>query len=104
MSKPLIVSIPHQLGKKEAVRRIRSGLAQVRSAFGTHLAAVEETWPAEEQCAFRVRLLGQTASGTIDVGEDSVRLEVLLPWMLALLADKAQRLITREGQLMLERK
>jgi Putative polyhydroxyalkanoic acid system protein (PHA_gran_rgn) len=103
MSKPLIVSIPHHLGTEEATRRIKSGLAQVRSSFGTHLASVEETWSAE-RCEFRVGLLGQTARGTIEVAADNVRLEVVLPWMLAMLAEKAQRLIRKEGQLMLEKK
>jgi hypothetical protein len=103
MSKPVIVSIPHQLGKEEATRRIKSGLAHVRSGFGAHLAAVEETWSAE-RCNFRVGILGQTARGTIDVADDTVRLELILPWMLALLAERAQRLITKEGQLMLEKK
>ena len=102
MSKPLIVSIPHQLGKVEALRRIKSGLGQVVSTFG-RLLAVEETW-IDDRCNFRVSLLGQTAAGTIDIADDTVRLEVVLPWMLALLADRAQRLITKEGQLMLEKK
>jgi Putative polyhydroxyalkanoic acid system protein (PHA_gran_rgn) len=103
MSKPLVVSIPHQLGKDEAARRIKAGLAQVRSTFGTHLAALDEAW-SSERCDFRVRLLGQTASGNIEVADDSVRLELVLPWMLAMLAERAQRLIKREGQLMLEKK
>ena len=103
MSKPLVVSIPHQLGKQEATRRIQAGLAQVRSTFGSHLAAVEETWSVD-RCEFRLGLLGQTTQGTIVVAEDNVRLEVVLPWMLGLLAGRAQRLIQKEGQLMLEKK
>jgi len=103
MAKPLVVSISHHLGKEEAIRRIKSGLAHVRSTFGTHLAGVQETWSAE-RCDFRVALLGQTATGNIEVSDDRVRLEVVLPWVLAVLAEKAQRLIKKEGQLMLEKK
>ena len=29
MSEPLVVSIPHHLGKEEALRRLKSGLAEV---------------------------------------------------------------------------
>ncbi len=103
MTKPLVVTIPHHLGKDEAIRRIKSGLGHVRSSFGAHLAGVEETWSAE-RCDFRVAVLGQTATGSIEVGDEQVRLEVILPWMLAVLAEKAQRLIRKEGQLMLEKK
>jgi hypothetical protein len=48
--------------------------------------------------------LGQVASGTIDVDHDHVRLDVMLPWRTALLADKRQLVIRAEGTLMLEKK
>jgi hypothetical protein len=36
--------------------------------------------------SFRASLLGQSTTGTVDVAEDHVRLEVKLPWLLSLLA------------------
>jgi hypothetical protein len=53
---------------------------------------------------FRISALGQTVSGSIDVAEDAVRLEIFLPWLLAKLAETLQPLIRREGTLMLEKK
>jgi hypothetical protein len=47
---------------------------------------------------------GQAASGSIDVAEDYVRLEVFLPWLLAKLAETLQPLIRKEGTLLLEKK
>ena len=44
MSKPLVVSIPHHLGKDEAVRRLKSGLGSARTNFGHLLTVEEETW------------------------------------------------------------
>ena len=44
------------------------------------------------------------ASGSIDVAEDYVRLEVFLPRLLAMLAEGLQPLIRREGSLLLEKK
>ena len=103
MSKPLTVSIPHRLGKDEAVRRLKSGLAGVRSSYGHLFHIQEETWTGD-QLAFRVTAFAQTISGTIDVAEDHVTLQVLLPWLLARLAEAIQPLIRREGTLMLEKK
>jgi putative polyhydroxyalkanoic acid system protein len=103
LSKPLVVSIPHHLGKDEALRRIRTGLGQVRTSF-VHLLAVEEEAWTGDHLQFRVRSLGQEAAGTIDVAEDHVRLEVVLPWLLGLLADRLTPMIRREGILMLEKK
>jgi hypothetical protein len=48
--------------------------------------------------------LGQRASGSIEVYEAGVRLEVTLPWLLARFAHAAQRVIGQKGQLMLEKK
>ncbi|TMJ39501.1 MAG: polyhydroxyalkanoic acid synthase, partial [Alphaproteobacteria bacterium] len=46
----------------------------------------------------------QSAVGFIDVAEDHVRLEVTLPWLLAVLAEKLTPAIRKEGTLMLEKK
>ena len=103
MAKPLVVTISHSLGKEEAVRRLKSGLASVPGSFRHVFAVQEEAW-TDDHLAFRVSALGQAASGTIDVAEDHVRLVVELPWLLAQLAERIQPLIRKQGQLMLEKK
>ena len=103
MSKPLVVSIPHALGKEEAVRRLKSGFGSVPGSFSQVLAVQEEVW-TDDHLQFRVNALGQVASGTIDVADDHVRLEVALPWLLAQLVDRIKPLIARQGTLMLEKK
>lgn len=103
MSKPLVVSIPHNLGREEAVRRTKSGLAGARTQYGHLLTVNEETWN-DNQLTFRVTALAQAVSGNIDVADDHVRLEVMLPWLLAKLAERAQAMIGDKGRLMLEKK
>ena len=103
MTGPLIVIIPHSLGKAEASRRLKSGLASVRTAFAGKLSGVEEVW-TQDHMEFRIGVFGQAATGTIDVADEHVRLAVELPWVLGLLAGKAKALIQKQGQLMLEKK
>ena len=103
MSKPLIISIPHRLGKEEALRRLKSGLANVRTNFNHLLTIEEESWTGD-RLQFRVRALGQAASGNIDVADGYVHLVVFLPWLLAKLAEVIQPLIRKEGTLILEKK
>ncbi len=103
MTKPLIVSIPHSLGKAEATRRLRDGVGQMKSQFGDKIATVEEQW-AGDRLNFRVGALGQTVTGHLDVADDSVRVEVQLPWVLAMVAEKARGLIQKQGTLLLEKK
>jgi hypothetical protein len=103
MTKPLVVTIPHRLGQDEAVRRLKSGVRSVQEKFGQFFTLQEETW-ADNRLQFRITALAQTASGTIDVRDDHVRLELVLPWLLAKVAATIQPLIHKEGTLMLEKK
>src|SRR3974390_1488749 len=102
MSAPLVVSIPHRLGREEAVRRLKGGLSRAAASVPV-LTVDEERWDGN-QMFFRVRALGQAASGQIDVGDDHVRVEVVLPWLLQRFAHAAQNAIRSRGQLLLTKK
>lgn len=102
MSQPIVVSIPHKLGKEEALRRLQPGLTGAAKAFPV-LKVDEEIWSGD-RLTFRVRALGQSAAGTVDVAEDHVRLEVTLPWLLQKFAEAAQTAIRARGKLLLEKK
>ena len=103
MTAPLVVSIPHRLGRQEAERRLKNGLGRARTDFGHLMSIEEESWIGN-RVAFRLRALGQAASGVIDVQEDHLRLEVSLPWLLAKLSEKLIPAIRKEGTLLLEKK
>jgi hypothetical protein len=103
MAQPFIVSIPHKLGKDEATRRLKAGLGSVKNQYGQMLQVNEEIWSGD-RLAFSITALKQNASGTIDVADDHVRLEVTLPWLLAGLAHGAQAMIRERGNRMLEKK
>jgi hypothetical protein len=97
------VSIPHALGKEEAVRRLKSGFGSVSGNFSQVLAVQEEVWTGDH-LQFRVSALGQVANGAIDVAHDHVRLELALPWLLAQLVEKIRPQIQERVTLMLEKK
>ena len=103
MSKPLIVTVPHQLGRTEARRRLETGIGHLKAKFGDKVSSVTDSW-AGDRLDVRVEALGQSAEAQLDVEEDHVRVEVQLPWMLALVAEKAKGLIQKEGTLLLAKK
>jgi len=102
MSAPLVVSIPHRLGREEATRRLKTGLTRAASSIPV-LKVDEERWE-EDRMIFRVRALGQAASGHVDVADDHVRLEVTLPWLLQRFAEVAQVAIRNRGNLLLTKR
>src|SRR5215467_12377589 len=74
-----------------------------RTNYSALLTINEETWSGD-RLAFNLSALGQSAVGFIDVADDHVRLEVQLPWLLAVVAEKLTPTIRKEGTLMLEKK
>jgi len=102
MSESLVVSVPHSLGKAEALRRVKSGFARVTPTF-PFLTFDEQTW-TDARMSFRAHAMGQFASGTIEVGENDVRLEVVLPWILQRLAGAVQSAFKKSAQQLLEKR
>jgi hypothetical protein len=102
MSKPLVVSIPHRLGREEASRRLKAGLT--RAALSVPILKVDEERWEDDRMIFRVRALGQAAAGHLDVAEDHVTIEVTLPWLLQRFAEVAQQAIKNRGSLLLTKR
>ena len=103
MRETITVTIPHQLGKEEALRRIRKGIGDARTTFASVLTVKDETWTGDT-LAFRISALMQEVAGTIAVAEGHVKLDVELPYLLAKLAKVITPAIKKEGTLMLEKK
>ena len=99
MPAPLIVSIPHKLGREEAMRRLKAGLSRAASSV-PGLSVDEERWE-DNRMIFRVRALGQAAAGHVDIADDHVRVEVVLPWLLQRFAEAAQAAIRHRADRLL---
>jgi len=96
------VIVAHRLGKVEAVRRLREGLARTNGQIGAMVAMEQETWRGDT-LYFRMRALGQTAAGSIEVLEDALRIDVSLPWLLAKAAKGLLPLLRKETGKLLEK-
>ena len=101
MSEPLVVRLPHNLGKEEALRRVKPALGKASSSFPV-LSVEDEIWTGDRM-TFRVRALGQVAAGNVLVTEDHVQLEVTLPWLLHKFAQAVQKTVTGRGRVLLEK-
>jgi hypothetical protein len=102
MSQPLVVNIPHTLGKDEAIRRMKSGFASVSSRVPL-LHIEEQTW-TDNRLTFKIAALGQSASGTADIDDANVHIEVQLPWLMQRVAELVQSAIKSRTQILLEKK
>lgn len=103
MSKPVIVNIPHDLGRAEARRRLERGFGRIGEQLGGKAMSFQERWEGD-RLNFDAAMFGQKASGRVDVMEESVRIEVDLPWVLAAIADKLRGRLEKASTLLLEKK
>ncbi len=90
MAKSIVITVPHHLSAAEARRRIAAEIEYFRSAYVDKLAHSEVTW-AGDSADICVIALAQEIKAHIDVTADSVRFEIILPWLLASLAGPIQQ-------------
>lgn len=100
MSDPVVITIPHRLGKDEAIRRLKSGLASAHLPF---VAIEREIWKGD-LLEFSLSGMGHKASGTVLVSDNAVRLELILPWLLQRFAELAASALASRTKLLLEKK
>jgi Putative polyhydroxyalkanoic acid system protein (PHA_gran_rgn) len=102
MATPVTVSIPHQLGRAEARRRIEAGFANITRQLPVAGGTCSQRWDGD-RLAFSVVALGQTLRGELDVLDTAVEMRIELPGVLGLLANRlkgrlqnaTQRLLTK---------
>jgi hypothetical protein len=103
MARPVSITISHELGREAALTRLRDGIDRIRDKLGmVKMQLVEEEWNGNA-LQFGVAALGYTVRGRLEVEEALVRIEVMLPWVLAVFAEKLKLGVEKQGQILLEK-
>ena len=99
---PLIVSIPHRLGRQEAKRRLDSGISRLRPELAGLVNTLDYSWD-QDRLNFSTSAMWQTITGVIEVLDDAVRIEIHLPWIMNLIAETVAKQVRGRGIAMLEK-
>lgn len=102
MAKPVTMTVSHDLGREEALSRLKGGFDKYAGDIGMGIA-INSRWEGDT-CHFDAKALGQTVEGEIAVRENDVMLEVRLPMLLAGMADKILGKLKKDTTLLLEKK
>lgn len=103
MPTPITVSIPHQIGRAEARRRIQDGFGEIAHLLPGKGGASSEHWDGDS-LTFSVAAMGQTVAGVINVFDTEVRMEIELPGVLGIIASRFRDRLQKVGQLLLTKK
>jgi hypothetical protein len=98
----ITVSIPHQLSRTEARRRIENGFAQIVGVLPGIAGTCTERWEGD-RLIFSVGAMGQTVSGIVTVLDHAVSMEIDLPGVLGLIAGRFKDRLQKAGQLLLKK-
>jgi hypothetical protein len=102
MTSPISFDLPHRLGKDEARSRLANGIHRLERHIPGG-AQVETSWQGDRM-NMNVAAMGQEIRTTIDVFETHVRLELVLPPMLAFFGKQIENAVRKETADMLEDK
>jgi hypothetical protein len=102
MSSPISFDIPHRLGKAEARSRLANGIGSLERHIPGG-AKAETSWSGDRM-NMKIAAMGQEISTTIDVFESHVRLELVLPPMLAFFGKQIESVVRKGTAELLEDK
>ena len=100
MGQIVSVDVKHSLGAEEAKRRVQAGIEAMKAKYGEQLSFAQVEWN-DMHADFVIAALGHALKGAFDFLPDCVRVSLELPWVLALVAEKAKSLIAQKTEKML---
>lgn len=101
MSKNISIEIPHHLSQEQAQARISSAIDKGIESYGNKVGSVTHTWTGNT-LSFSVKAMGQSLSGTADVLPQSVKINIDLPWSLAMFGGMLKNRVEQETRAALE--
>ncbi|MEM9014289.1 MAG: polyhydroxyalkanoic acid system family protein [Pseudomonadota bacterium] len=105
MARPVTITLSHDLGKEEAKRRFQDGFGKIQKQLaGGMMFKFTEEWTSEDRLSFSAKGLGQHITGTVDIFPAHVRIEAVLPGLLASLAELISGRVEQQGHILLEKK
>ena len=91
----LTASVPHQLTRAEAKRRIQDQVGTLRYQHGSMFSELRGTWTGDRM-DFVATAMGQSVSGHLTVEDRAVEVDVALPWLLTMLAGAVKQGIEQQ--------
>lgn len=96
------VTVDHDLGRDEALERLKGILVEAKAQYGDRITDLEETW-TDTGGRFSFKAMGMKVSGDLMVEDDRVDIIGDFPWAAkpfqgtieATLRERAERLLAR---------
>lgn len=94
------MSIPHKLGREEALRRVKDKADFLQKTYGAQASQSDQEWK-DNVLTFTIQAMGMRVPGSVTVDEAEVRLAADLPLMAMAFKGVAERRVRDELEQML---
>lgn len=92
----MTVDVPHSLPKAEAEKRVKALLENVKSQFGNMIQDLHEDWQGDTN-TFNFKMSGYNVSGTLQLHEKSLSVNLNLPLIATMFKGKIKAVIEEQG-------
>jgi hypothetical protein len=92
----LKISIPHELPQDDALRRIKSAIADAKKQYGEKIDELRESWNGYNG-TLNVAAMGQKLSVVLTVNSSDVTVQSALPLIAMMFRGKIEAAIRQEG-------
>lgn len=89
------LTIPHKLGQEEALARLKTLLAKVKSRYQNQVSDLEESWN-ENVVQFSFKTYGFNVSGSMTVDPADVRFDAKVPMAAMMFKGKIEQTLRDE--------
>ena len=96
------VTVPHDLGQEEALRRLQTAADALRSASAAQVRDAQDHWDGNT-LSFSFSTMGANVHGTLEVGPAEAILAVQIPMMAVMFKGTIQKRMEEELKRLLER-
>ena len=95
------VAIPHDLGRDEVRRRLKSRSHELAGAIPGGMAEVVTSWPSEDRMGMSIQAMGQALTGYIDIRDTEIEVVLDLPPALSFIQPIVEGAIRQQSQALL---
>jgi len=95
MAVPVIIDVPHKLGRDGARERLRTRFAELGGHMPGGVGEVHASWPGDYEMALEIGAMGQSIPARLEVMDDCVH--VSLPPMLAYFSGMIGAAVREQG-------
>jgi hypothetical protein len=96
------MSVPHELGRDEAVSRLKNLLTDMKQQYGDKISDLQENWN-DAGGTFSFKAMGFKLSGSLNVTDNEMQLDGDFPWAAkpfqgtieATVRERAERLLRK---------